>query len=604
MMRAPTTDANPGFCPFISTTFCSLTDCPNSTCTAPSVDFVQALCYMQCAGLPFPEIDPNICGFIPGGFSQQIMDAVCGDNYGKLLSFDNGDCAAPVDCSLSSFSAFSGCSIPSCLATEPFGGTRTRIRTIVAPGNSGGLSCVDQVFSDIEPCFNRLPVTYSSFDTETNAFIQSVSQPQCSSDGCSLSSWFSISGFLGGCGSCSQDWARSLSYIGNIDQCPTDPALFFSNSTCCGKDPGIKFAKCAQLPACTQCQWSDIRNSPFRCTGISGTRTLYRDMQLVSNSNDPRQNCQTTAAFNCYYDTSSNAPSGNQFYGNSTLSCSKYFFSCTTGGIGECPIGCNGQACNGHGAPVYTTIPDTSITSCTCACYTGFSGPNCEIQLPRCPIASLSELECNGFGSCNSISYACECENPFDTTPDCTGSSTSWCWVYGNVTGRFDVGTTTIQNMTKLLGVIPIASTSTYTFYEDDCMNLETIVLDDGFKSSFTYLPIKPLFLSSEIGVPPNTINRIGLSGKIESRVPFTLVNKIRYCEDIYESTFDILTNSIGYPKAQYFIPRYVPFSSPVQCESLFTIRTISGQFVDYYNESQLQLSSSVLGPILQRYYV
>ena len=605
MMRAPTVDENPGFCPYVSVTACSLTECPNSTCTAPSVDFVQALCYMQCAGLPFPEIDQNIC------FSQDILDAVCGINVGAGLSYDNAGCEEPRDCSLTSFSDFGACSIQSCLASEPFGGTRTRIRTIVQPGNSGGQSCLDQVFEDVEPCLNLYPVSYSSFDINTNQFILSVSSPQCSNAGCSLSDWFSITGFLGGCGPCSQEWIRSLSFVGNIDQCPTDPSLFYSLSSCCGKSPSARNqTTCGALPACVQCQWQDIRDFPFKCTGVSGTRTLYRDMVLVSNTNNPLQNCQTTDAYECDGSTASNPSSLAPFYGNSIYSCSKYFFSCTTGGgPGECPVGCNGQQCSGYGVPSYTTY--TGGVSCTCDCYDGFSGPNCEILLDRCPIASLSELECNGLGTCSTVTssalpFTCTCDNRLDTTADCTGSSTAWCWIYGNARGNFIGGASTLNNLNKVLGVIPIASTSNYGFSEEDCINIDTITFDDGYKESFSYLPAKPLFIDSQQTRDPPIVNRLGFTGRIQSRIPYTLASDLTaFCLDMNPnlSTYQLLLQSIGYEKAQYFIPRYLPFSSPALCESLFTLRLIDGLPTDYYNDSQLNLASSVTGPFLQNYY-
>jgi len=592
MMRAPVTDANPGFCPYVSVTACELIACPNTTCNAPSIDFVQALCYMKCAGLPFPEIDPLICGYEQGGFSQDILNAVC-----STTIYGNTACAEPIDCSLSSFSAFGGCSIGSCLAEQPYGGKRSRIRTIVQPGNSGGASCVDQVLIDVQPCFNRLPVSYSAFDTTTQEFIQSVSSPQCSNNGCSLSAWYSITGFLGGCGPCSQEWVRSLSFIGNVDQCPTDPALFYSLSTCCGRNPKSILGICQSLPPCTQCMWDDIRNYSFNCKGVAGNQEVYRDMRLVSNSNNPLVDCQTSG-FLCYDDGKGQPTPGPDQYSNSPLSCSRFVFSCTNGGgPNACPIGCNGETCNGQGQCFQFA------TSYSCACYSGYTGKDCDVPVGRCPVASISELECNGFGTCNSLT--CVCDNPNDQTVDCTGSSTSWCWIYGNITGRLvsQQTLTELSSVKKLLGVIPIASTTDYYFSEDDCRQVETIALD-AYLDSVSIYTVRPLFLTSEAPNVAPIVYRMGLSGKVDSRVPFTLADKLSLsCVPEVTSTYDLLTDGLGLSKSQYFVPRYVPFSSPIQCESIFAIRTLSGLASFYYNDSQLNLSSTVLGPVLKHYY-
>lgn len=602
MMRSPE-DLLPQ-CPFVSTTSCEIIPCPNNTCIAPSIDFVQALCYMQCAGLPFPEIDPQLCGYIDGGFSQSFLDAVCGNDLGGSLRFNESQCVEPVDCSLTAFSDFSDCSLP-CLASEPLGGTRTRIRTIVSPGNSGGASCVDQVFLDIEPCNNRVPVSYSAFNTATNEFVASVSSPQCPTSGCSLSLWYSVSGFLGGCGDCSQMYNRSLSFIGNVDQCPTDPTAYYSLSSCCGRSLNTNIGPCYKLPKCTQCVWKSIEDYAFNCNGVTVDEVLRRDMPLVSYSNNPDVTCET--GFNCYYDTNSNAAPGPDFYGNSQFSCSSYFYSCSGGTV--CPRGCNGQTCNGNGQTVNFTNSVGHLESCSCLCYKGFSGVACEVVEPRCPFAAGSELECNGAGICSTetnptATPTCQCDNPFDETPNCTGSSTSWCWIYGNITGALDNTTNTVLSIRKLLGVIPIASTTNYYFSEEDCRDVASVQISSIYKSSVSTYNVKPLILGSETPVPvTGSVDRLNLFGLIRSSVPATLANELSApCSTEIASTRDLLNAGFSADKTQYFIPRYVPFSSPVQCESLFTIRTFSGGF-NYFGDSQLQLSSTVLGPVLDNYY-
>ena len=573
MFRPP--GGNPN-CPYISITSCEFTPCPNDTCTAPSVDFVQSLCYMQCAGLPFPEIDPQIC------FSQSILDAVCGGIF-------NNDCQEPRDCSLSSFSDFSECNA-TCSAAEPYGGIRTRIRTIVDPGNTGGISCLDKVFIDTEPCNNRVPVSYSAFNEITESYIQSVSAPQCSTNGCSLSAWYSITGFQGGCGACTQVWNRSLTFIGNVDQCPTDPSAYYSVSTCCGKNLNIPGrVTCGLLPACSSCVWDSVNNVSFRCPTIDDG-VIYRQVRLLSNSNNPNVDCNT-AGFECLYGKTS---SGNPYYGNSQFSCSSYRYSCTSGQNQYlCPQGCNGSFCNGNGTPKYSVSNNITV-SCECICHPGFYGVACENSLDRCPIASFSQLECNGLGSCSGV---CVCDNPFDTTDDCTGSSTSWCWIYGNLSGSLQnsANTNVVETIRKLLGVIPIASTSNYFFSEQDCVNIDTIVVDPALKNSVTVQVVQPLDLyTAPSFLESGKVRRLGLTGKVESKIPHTLLSDLDSPCVPAISTYDILEAAIG-PKAKYFIPRYIPFSSPVECESLLTLRTFSR----FSSLSQLELQETISGPLL-----
>jgi hypothetical protein len=162
-----------------------------------------------------------------------------------------------------------------------------------------------------------------------------------------------------------------------------------------------------------------------------------------------------------------------------------------------------------------------------------------------------------------------------------------------------------LSSIKKFLGVIPIASTTDYYFSENDCQQIETIQLDRGFLDSVSIYAAKPLYLGSAAPTPnPPIVLRMGLSGKVNSSVPFSMADRLSVtCEPELVSTFDLLYDTIGLSKSQYFVPRFVPFSSPVQCESIFEIRTLTGMAADYYNDSLLNLTSTILGPVLSHYY-
>lgn len=603
MMRDPQpTNPADGLCPFFSITSCELTACPNTTCTAPSVDFVQALCYLICAGFSTTDIniDPSIC------LSDDIFNAVCGFNASTIqamlsdvpggldesdpfvrasmvstwFGFDN--CQPPRDCSLSSFSSFSACSLQGCQLEFPYGGTRTRVRVIEDAGNSGGIPCTDQIFIDYEPCNNYTSVTYTAWNEGQQTFVTSVSNPQCTSQTCQLSNWYSVTGFQGGCGpTCTQVWNRSITDPGsNPGTCPTNPVFFVSTSTCCGVSPDAQQSNCGSLPACISCLWQTYTSLSLNCPGgIVGTRTVTIDAVLKSETNIPGQNCFALGQQCNWTQTVQNAPTW------SANSCSSFFRVCTSSNF--CPSGCDGLVCSGHGTYSISTV--SGNPTCTCVCDPGFSGSFCSNVLPRCPVASVSGLECNGLGTCSgSPNYTCSCDNPNDTSAACTGSSTAWCWVYGITSGLFSNNTTTAGSVRKLLGAIPIASTSTYTFTEQNCLSLSEFgTISYPTSSSLTFVRPQPVLVGMN-AIPGNasTLNssnvvRSFFQGFVESRPPATLITQLAspsYCHDFSfpQNTQNILSQTFGQAFSSKFIPRFLPGTSPLQCESLYTMSVFS----------------------------
>ena len=619
MMRDPQPDnAADGLCPFFSITECELTACPNLTCTAPSLDFVQALCYLICAGFSTSDIDidPSIC------LSDEIYNAVCGFNATSIAAmlssvpdadvsdpvvrsalvstwfgFDN--CQAPKNCSLSSFSSFSACSLQTCQLEFPDGGTQTRVRIIEDAGNSGGIPCTDQIFIDFQPCNNYTSVSYTAWNEGTQKFVSSVSNPQCQSQTCQLSNWYSVSGFRGGCGAtCTQIWNRSISNAGsNPGTCPTNPVFFVSTSTCCGVNPDAQQTNCAQLPTCVNCLWETITNLTLNCpAGIIGTRTVTIDAVLKSETNIPGTNCYALGS-QCSWESVLSNPTIKAWSPNS---CSSYYRLCTS--TNQCPSGCDNLVCSGHGVYSISTVSGT--VTCSCVCDPGFSGTVCATVLPRCPVASVSGLECNGLGRCSgSPDYTCDCNNANDTTVDCTGSSSSWCWVYGITNGTLSANTFTVASVRKLLGAIPIASVSSYTFTEKDCLSLSefgTITYADPL-SSVRPQPVL-LGMNDALGsgvseIAAANVKRAFFQGSVESQPPATLITQLpstQYCHDFMWplNSQAMLSQTFGSTFASKFIPRFLPGTSPLQCESLFTLSV----FTAFAQQSLSVLSLSALG--------
>lgn len=607
MMRDPQPGAADALCPYFSISECQLAECPNLTCTAPSIDFVQAVCYLLCKGFSLEQLDldPNIC------MSDEILNAVCGFNNPQVTQTSTwlglNNCAAPLDCSLSSWSSFGSCSLPNCQLEAPYGGTQTRVRTIVNPGNSGGIPCVNQIFIDTQPCNNSVNVSYSAWNTASNTFVASVSTPTCSISDCEISQWYSVTGFLGGCGAtCTQVWNRSITNPGSFPAaCPTDPNFYVGTSTCCGFPPDVSPSPggCGTLPTCTVCEWLTWTSLSLNCPSeIITPKSITIDAPLIQDSNKPGPSCFALGS-QCSWDTIvATNPTWSQF------SCSSFIKSCA--GTGPCPIGCDGFVCSHHGFASKTTYSG-GIVSCTCVCDPGFTGTACETALPRCPIASVSGLECNGLGSCNNLlPFTCSCNNPNDTTPDCTGSSTSWCWIYGVIDGNLNpTSALQVNTVRKLLGAIPIASTTNFTFTEQMCLSISEF----GSLSANSLTVVQPqpvLFgMNAPFGItntiPATNIKRMFLQTTVSSAPPKTLVTQnttsfpasvTHFCRDFSSlTTQDLLSLTFGTSFSKGFIPKFMPGSSPVQCESLFTLSNFLGAS---NMQSQLSLSTvSATGP-------
>ena len=611
---------NDGWCPYVSITSCTYGQCvpqANSPpeCVAPSTDLVQSLCYLSCAGYPLPELDPslcsvtaemiaNICGGASGwgaGYAGGSFDA-SGQAQESFLAYGLNDCVEPQDCSLSTWSDFGQCSRPTCSSNWPLGGTRTRVRTIVSPGNAGGVPCTALVYIDREPCNNQVPVSYTAFNTATEEYVQSVSSPECDAPYCSVSAFYSVSGFLGGCGNtCSQTWMRSITEFNDIELCPALPSYYVSVSTCCGSNPSFPSAQCGSLSSCTSCEWLSYQSllnvfpNPLACpynSAILSTKSI--DMPLVQETNKPNENCNLNlpCEFNLT-DTSSMSP----------FSCSSFFTICSAFPDG-CPVGCDNLICSGHG----TCIQKES--GGTCSCNEGFSGEACEFFSATCPVASVSGLVCNGMGVCTSVSgpqgntYSCVCNVSADTTPDCTGEATSWCWVYGEVEGKIMSSQFSYGRISKLLGALPIVTSDAYTFTEVDCTQLAIRA-----RSSLTTLPSQrylrkvsaaPIAFGQNAAeldhgnVSVYSITSYGLSGRVRGFVPTTLVSNLglRQCASYLPTPIGTEANPpitseqfvqlvTGPIISERFIQRYVPGSAPPLCESIFEVTEFDNQIAE-----------------------
>lgn len=85
----------------------------------------------------------------------------------------------------------------------------------------------------------------------------------------------------------------------------------------------------------------------------------------------------------------------------------------------QCPIGCNGQPCSGHGACV---ADPTGLTLGICQCTGGWEGAACD---GICPV-DQNGLVCNGNGTCGaSTNYECVCNAGF-VGAACELGLTSW----------------------------------------------------------------------------------------------------------------------------------------------------------------------------------
>lgn len=565
-------------CPNVSFTSCSYGPCENTQCIPPSIDLVRAECYLQCAGLPTSSFAPGLCS------ATSILDSVCSD----LRTGDN--CAEPQDCSLSTWSQFAPCPMQ-CTPENLFGTQTERQRFIVFPSVGSGQPCTDPslVTQDYEPCANWINVSYTKFNTDTNNFEKSVSLAQCFTQTCTYSDWYSVT-------SCQNPQMCSDSNFPNAyitynrsitggSNCFTDPNKYFSQSEC-------------KLPACTNCMWSSVGangiDNAFRAAQCAQANRIegFLTNTLVSNTNRFNDSCDN-------YNQSCSANEGVTLSPSEQQQCSVFYWDCPN--LDNCPFDSNNRLCSGNGVREFY-ISQSSL-ECRCECFPDYSGVSCSTFLGRCPIASVSGLQCNGMGSCsadpqNPGSFKCFCFNTLNTSSDCSGADSvetmdrGWCWIYESVMtqGQESMGLT----LKKLLGAQRISQ----QFTAESCTQLSArsknlgVVLATSFTEAYENVFLfKPKNYDFNIGVAPGLQNinqslsiiSAFLEGKVQAQSPpnlflgsssyFPLVNDIT-SQDILLGlgyslpTDEIIGNSTLSANYISFKPVVVKNSSPVTVES------------------------------------
>ena len=586
--RQPSGAPYDALCPYFETRSCTLTTCPNETCTAPSVDFIQALCYLSCSGYPLPEVDPALC------LSNDMFAAICPAYNDQFV----GACAPPVPCSVSDWSTFSACSVVACNEAFPLGGTQTRVRSIISTSSAGGAPCTDQLLVDSRPCNNLVAVSYSAWDSVTNGTQVLVAPPAaaCVAQFCSVSAWYSVSTCSGGCGDIAGtvSLARSITYFGTGEgACPTDPAYYLSQSAC------------VATVSCTSCTWQpfpDILDVRVYCPPNIFADDFVQYPFLLSLSTYPNSGpCFPLNPLNTCSTNSQPLQIGPVTYppgfvnGSwSTNTCGAYVIPCFNNrDEANCPLGCNTLVCSGNGIAYGTFSTSPTLSSwCSCSCLNNFSGPACEIAPPAvCPVASASGLICNGIGIC-SASGACVCPNG-DTTPDCTGDAASWCWVYA--THQFENVNQQLNQVLirKLMGAIPIFTGAGYTFSEADCFSItDNGVVDPSVIQSITIVKPRPIAYGFGATDPDSVVypvQQTQFTGLVQSARPQTLLlTATSWCP--WDSfTANLLSQTVGGIDTSQFHSRLLPGTAPAQCESL----TLANYFAFQTNSTNSAATAS-----------
>ena len=530
-------------CPVVESRPCQLTECDNTTCAPPSVEFIEALCFLSCSGYPVPGFAEGVCS------TTAMLDAICGSTS------QFSPCAEPHDCSMSAWSPFSACSVP-CMPDQS--GTQTRVRVIIANATGGGRPCSEEVLQDSRPCNTWQHVTFSAYDTATNEFIPSVSDIQCSvSQGCVYSAWT-----VGvPCDApCLGD--GSITYYRSITQFPESQYVGHQcTESLVSQDP------CFNDSACVPCTWDIPTSQLFDCD-YAGQGIVFGGVELLSNTNVPGDTCSGAT---CNFGTAplTNGlvvyPPGLVNGQWKTLSCSIYAKQCT--GYTTCPAP-HGLPCNGTGVPVR----GYPLGICTCSCLDGWSGSDCSTATATCPLGPTGQV-CNGVGTCNGVSSVCACPNN-DMTPDCTGSASSWCWLYADLLLDAAGDITDTTPIRKLLGAFPIVESMWGTFSQDECLSLTT---------SWDTLVTLPMFtftapttvLSPAVDILTLPIRSARFAGVVRSSVPSTLM----YDSNVYcpYNAFDMGLIASMTSKSDMFINRYIPGTVPMQCETLLHQRYYAG---------------------------
>lgn len=583
-------DPNDAFCPFFETQSCSFTACENSTCSAPSVDLIQSLCLLSCSGLPIPPFAPGVCS------TSNMFSAICGSD--SIYGFN--DCAVPTDCSLSTWSSFSDCSVFQCNEAFPDGGLQTRVRQIVSEGTGGGAGCSTQVLYDTRPCNNLVSVSYIGYNTATNQFQSLTMPPQCIPLPCEYSAFYSVSTCSDFCGG-TQTFNRSVTQFpsgGSPDQCSSDPNFYVSFSACGGPND----------PSCQQC----IYATPFQfgltisCATAtelppgSGQFYSWADVNVVSYSSNPNVPCFPGAFETCSLFDSN--PFSLVFPGNvtktiypgfvdgnwDTVSCSAYLKTCP-GPYSDCPTGCNGLPCSGNGSAY--GLSESGNTWCSCSCFAGWTGDACNTTTRVCPIGPTGQT-CNGLGICDSVTGTCSCF--IGDSADCSSFSANWCWIYANYDALYETSEGPAQtHLRKFLGALPLLDTPMYSFTEQQCFAIN----DAGNNTAPVSVSNQDFWLTAiDIYEPSpisygqqNTLFKVGswtvqdwnFTSAVKSSVPGSVAGSWRQCNTYIdapnpqtEQWLNYFLNqnptfNIGTLDFSQFRPRVIPSSAPSRCESL-----------------------------------
>jgi hypothetical protein len=523
-------------CPQINFVPCEYTPCSSTNCVPPPIDLVIAECYLLCAGLPSSTLAAGMCPI-----TQDMIQYVCDGLPGQQ------GCAQPEPCSLSSWTDFGNCPISSCQPELPLGSTQTRLRRIIAPSKGGGQpQCTDPnlVLFDSKPCRNWIPITYSSYNTDTNQFQRSVSEPLCQDpEPCTFSSWYPVSACenrlmclststVAGNSDLERGTITLLRSKTNSPLVPNDcdiqdPAVFFT-TTSCGLTPedartGVPFLENPLLPitldTCTQCLWENIQQ-PFvgtpeytqMCSNAQsgeGQFIGYLSNVLLSSTNVFGATC---TGLQCDADS---LPAN-------TGQCSVFTRTCLD--PAACPSDNLGRVCSGKGDPLFFVPTTGVIPVCSCSCYLGFTGESCSTATGACSISTISGLECNGMGSCTNVSgtFSCQCFNSNDTSFDCTAGQ-PWCWVYTSVISGGQTQEGKNGTYQKLIGAIPIFQSGPRPFTVQNCIDLGRDIPEALLPEEFIVTQPKPLDFNLDVLLMNKYNNSYTLNeARLDTRVNFS----------------------------------------------------------------------------------
>lgn len=397
--RAPTSSLD--MCPVVRSQTCDglLPTCSTETdCAAPTWEYLEALCYMQCAGMPLPNPPPTDDGLPFCSVSADLLEAACGSGAWP----GSGACLEPQDCSLTAWSPWSSCSLAGCDGNWPQGGMQVSSRAIVSYAKGGGVPCADLPLTRWQPCNNMEPVPYQSLSS-SGQLIPATAPTVCVPHDCSLSAWYPASDCSAQCGDGWQYWARSITVLpSGGGTCPSDPSDYVTSRTCQGTH-GETCGSCVFMSLTDyldECTWKGINPWSACSAACDGTMTLSLPVSISA------------------------PPGGWCSYSDSIVAR-----ECCSGCVcnDACPVvGLNGVPCSGFGA--CHSVSDAYLPggwSFSCDCEPGYAGAACDIHCPSGPTG----LVCNGHGTCDfAAGGKCVCDAGYFGD---TCEANAYCYVMG-----------------------------------------------------------------------------------------------------------------------------------------------------------------------------